>query len=222
MSEEQILSVHGFTKILVPASSYDIFEDARLLIPFTSGSKIGFINRGGDVIVKPKYAMYYGECYEETDLIKVAVDYLYGFSRQNGDVATYSRPLYGLINAKGETIFDTEYFSLGTEKNSIFTVQRMDGQYGVIDIYEKEIVPYGKYAWIDYFDRGLARVKYGNSSSLNYKGDKWGIIDEAGKEVLPVQYDNIWNFYGKKYDTICIEKDGVRSQVPFRELILQI
>lgn len=219
MSKDQILSVHKYTKILVPVSSHDMSGDARLLIPFTSGAKIGFINREGKIIVEPKYAMCYGECYDENDLIKVAVDYLYGFSRKNGDVAVYSRPLYGLINAKGETILDTEYFSLGSENNSIFSAQRMDGKYGVIDIYGTEIVQYGKYAWIDIFDRGLARVKYGNSSSLNYEGDQWGIIDETGKEILPVKYDNIWNFYGKKYDTIVIEKDGVRSYVPFSELI---
>ena len=219
MFEKQVISINKYTKILVPASSYDMLEESRLLIPFTSGANIGFVNRKGEILVKPKYAMYYGECYNESDLIKVAIEHPYGIYRKNGKVAIYPHHLYGVINAKGEIVLDVEYLSLGIANNSIFSVQRMDGKYGVIDRYGTEIVPYGKYSWIDFFDRELARVKYGKCSSLNFKGDKWGIIDKTGREVLAVQYDNIWNFYEKEYDNIVVEKDGVKSRISFSELI---
>lgn len=100
------------------------------------------------------------------------------------------------------------------------------GKYGVTDLEGNIIVPFGKYAWIDGFDHGLARVhSYGITKIKNgechqykvsplkivdgeivanpeYKGEKlqpskWGIINEKGEEVLPMEYDNIWNFMVK-------------------------
>ena len=47
---------------------------------------------------------------------------------------------------------------------------------------------------------------------------KWGIINEKGEEVLPVIYDNIWNFYGKNRYSTKVEKDGYTSEVFFCDL----
>lgn len=44
------LEIHEYTKVLVPANQYDFNNDKRLLIPFTSGEKIGFVNRAGEII----------------------------------------------------------------------------------------------------------------------------------------------------------------------------
>lgn len=60
MEKKTILSVNQYTKVLVPASSYKLEEDPRLLIPFTSGNKIGFVDKNGVIIVEPQYDMYYG------------------------------------------------------------------------------------------------------------------------------------------------------------------
>lgn len=57
MEGKKIHAITKYTKVLVPASSYDMSKDARLLLPITSGAKIGFINRDGDIVVEPKYAM---------------------------------------------------------------------------------------------------------------------------------------------------------------------
>lgn len=37
-------------------------DDNRLLIPFTSGDKIGFVDKEGAIVVKPQFTMYYGDC----------------------------------------------------------------------------------------------------------------------------------------------------------------
>ena len=87
-------------KILIPASSFNPKSDSRLLIPFTSFDKIGFINKQGEVIVKPQYTMYYGDCYFPTDLIKVSINESYGFLKNNSEIDSRIRPLYGLINYK--------------------------------------------------------------------------------------------------------------------------
>lgn len=40
---------------------------------------------------------------------------------------------------------------------------------------------------------------------------KWGIIDNKGEVVLPVEYDEIWNFLGKGRTTTKVIKEGVSS-----------
>lgn len=217
-----MLSVNQYTKVLVPASSYNMQDDNRLLIPFTSGDKIGFANKEGEVVVKPQFTMYYDDCYDESDYIRVAVDDLYGFPRCGGRVATYKRPMYGLINYKGETIFEPSFYCLipaiGNKK--LYTVQNKHFGYAVLNIDGTEVVPFGKYSWIDRFDKGLARVKFGNvTNGQNENGNKWGLIDENGKEVLPLDYDNIWNFYGKQRVTTKVIKGNVAKDVILSELL---
>lgn len=217
-----MLSVNQYTKVLVPASSYNMQDDNRLLIPFTSGDKIGFANKEGEVVVKPQFTMYYDDCYDESDYIRVAVDDLYGFPRCGGRVATYKRPMYGLINYKGETIFEPSFYCLipaiGNKK--LYTVQNKHFGYAVLNIDGTEVVPFGKYSWIDGFDKGLARVKFENvTNGQNENGNKWGLIDENGKEVLPLDYDNIWNFYGKQRVTTKVIKGNVAKDVILSELL---
>ena len=216
------MEIHEHTKVLVSAEQYDFSNDKRLLIPFTSGEHIGFLNHNEEVVVQPKYIMYYGDCYSENDYIKVAVAHNYGFSRTNGNVSAYSKPVYGLINHKGEVILEPENYSLLISKNSrniLLTIQNKNGKYGVINIYGEEIIPFGKYDYIDGFDRGIARVKIGKQSNgKTDNGNLWGVINEDGIEILPLAYKDIWNFYGKEYDTIIVEDSNCRKYIPFKSL----
>ena len=219
MSEKQRLSTNEYTKILMPASSYDMAKDSRLLIPFTSGEKIGFVNREGVVVVKPEYTMYYGEFYNECDLVKVAIDYTYGYIRSGGKVETHQKSLYGLLNINGELVLNAEYSEIvpAIGDSLLFTVRKNNGQYGVLDARGIEIVPFGNYGYIDGFDKGLARVKTKNG--IMGMGYKWGIIDNTGKEVLPAQYDAIWNFYGKNRDTTRVGKGDSWSYINLNSLL---
>lgn len=212
MAELKQLEINKSTKILVPASSYRLENDMRRLIPFTSGEKIGFINKDGEIIVPPIYTMCYGDAYNDEDYIKVAIPYTYGFTRKSGSVATYSNFLYGLLDCNGKVVFEPIYRSMlpsigGNEV--LFTVQREDYQWGVIDTAGKEFVPFGKYNWIDGYDHGYTRVVGYQSSDRTNNTTKWGIINEYGEEVLPVEYDNIWNFYDKSRHSTRVEKNGV-------------
>ena len=93
-------------------------------------------------------------------------------------------------------------------------VENYQYQYGVTDNDGNVIVPFGKYAWISGFDHGLARVKsiFGsvriNLETGAVENAKWGIIDIEGNEVLPLEYDEIWNFLGKGRSSTKIVKDG--------------
>ena len=222
MEKKEMLQVHKYTKILVPASSYNMQDDKRLLIPFTSGDEIGFVDKEGVIVVKPQFTMYYGDCYDESDNIRVAVDYLYGFPRSGGRVATYKRPMYGLINFKGETIFEPSFFSLipaiGNKK--LYTVQDKNLGYAVLNIDGTEVVPYGKYSYIDGFDKGLARVKIGNvTNGQKNNGNKWGLINENDDEVLPIEYDDMWSFYGKNRATVRVVKGDVAQNIVLSEIL---
>lgn len=101
--------------------------------------------------------------------------------------------------------------------STLITVQDTEYRWGVIDPDGNIIVPFGKYAWIDGFQNGLAKViGHNDTTSPNIVAtfdDDWnlvpktnrvaeqGIIDEAGVEVLPLEY-RIWKFYGKDFPTI--------------------
>jgi len=64
--------------------------------------------------------------------------------------------------------------------------------YRIEDAEGNIIIPAGRYALIyGCFCRGYVRVR-------NNAGH-WGIVNEVGKEVVPVKMYNIWNFYKQKY-----------------------
>lgn len=133
---------------------------------------------------------------------------------------------------------------------NVRVVRREDYKWGVIDLEGNEIVPFGKYGWIDGFDNGLCRVRsHGdiihtkNTTEIilffgeitrdkheierivqedlqNHRDTyaKWGIINEKGEEVLPVEYDEIWNFYGKGKMSTKVVKDGEAREIYFHHL----
>ena len=102
---------------------------------------------------------------------------------------------------------------------NVIVAQRSDYKWGVTDLEGNVIVPFGKYDWIDGFDQGLARVKIGKQpNNIADNGNLWGIINENGEEVLPVEYEQIWNFFGKnRYSTKAI-KDGASHDIYFCDL----
>ena len=92
--------------------------------------------------------------------------------------------------------------------------------YAVLNTDGTEVVPYGKYSWIDGFDNGLARVRIGNvTNGQKENGNKWGMINENGKVVLPLEYDDIWAFYGKKRVTTKVVKGDVAQNVVLSEIL---
>ncbi len=222
MEKNEILSINQYTKILVPASSYKLKEDQRLLIPFTSGEKIGFVNQDGIIVVKPHYSMYYGDCYSNEDYIRVAVDVPYGYIRSGGKVACYNRSLYGLIASNGKIIFESSFNSLvpAIGNKELYTAQNEKFQYGVLRVDGSVVVPFGKYNWIDGYDNGLARVKIGTATNgQKENGNKWGLIDENGNEVLPIEYDDIWAFYDKKRTTTKVVKGDIAQDIVLSDIL---
>ena len=125
---------------------------------------------------------------------------------------------------------DKQYRRTKPPINSRITVvQNSDYKWGAIDEQGNVVVPFGKYAWIDGFQNGLAKViGYNDSMSPNIDlRISWGadgsMADDAPvaaqgiDEVLPLEY-NIWKFYGKDYPTIKYFKGEEEHTATFQSL----
>lgn len=177
-------------RYLMPSSLVDITKDYRVLIPFmTTFHKMGMMNHRGEVVIKPEYDKICNDIYKESDVIVVGKLHPYGFIRKSGGVDARVSYRYGVIDTQGNVVLELEYkfifLGLGCDRITVVS----DLGFCVCDTKGNTIVPYGKYKYIDGFDKGLARVKN--------KDKQWGIINVNGEEVLPLVFNNIWNFYNK-------------------------
>ena len=119
--------------------------------------------------------------------------------------------------------------------STLYSVQNKEYQWGVVDDNDNVVVEFGKYAWIDGFQKGLAKVKGHKDNvcgtckeiDLNAPDGKakeiaeQGIINEKGEEVLPLEY-NIWKFYGKDFPTIKAFKGDKEYKFSFEQLNSQL
>ena len=183
--------------IIVPAEQYDFTGDSRILIPFIEFEKIGFMDKVGTVVVKPEYTAYHGEFDTEDSLVIVALNHLHGYERKTSAPAVYCRPKYGLLNSKGELVVEIKYLLMSAPKGGsrLYAVQNMDYQYGAIDEHGNEVIPFGKYSFLDTFYKGHSRVKIYDKEAQK---DRWGIIDEKDQVIEPLIHDRISNFVDKE------------------------
>ncbi|MBD5338369.1 MAG: WG repeat-containing protein [Bacteroides sp.] len=208
-------------RVAVDYHDYDIEKDSRLLIPFSYYQYYGMMDKSGKIVVEPKFNRILDSCREDSDVVRVGVYYTYGFNRANRDPSTYLGTKWGLLNSKGEFILEPEYKQIGVSNdNRILTIQHMDGQYEVMSVDGKVIIPKGKYAWIDSFDSGLSRVYVGDCDKK-----RWGIVDSRGNIILPLKYSDIWNFYMKnRLDTTVevIDKFGCKRVGRFNLITYEV
>ena len=197
------------TKILVDANILSFRKRKILLedlLPIMQHHRIGFIDKNGNVVIQPVYDDFKGK----------------SFSRVHTSICVKKNNKWGIIASDGRTIADFEYDFIfpsiidytNYQKNStrfkqLYTVCK-NNRWGVLKNNGSILVEFGKYDWIDGYDSGLARVK---------KNEKWGIIDYMGQIALPIEHDNIWNFYNHNRANTIIEKDGTQSYVEFKNLL---
>ena len=177
-------------------------NDERYLLPITKDGKIGMINHNAEIVIPTIYDKIPTNCFSETDYICV-----------------WQGKKKGVFNGNGEEILPVIYdhirFGHGSD---VFSVEK-DYKHAVVNAKNEYIVEPGIYDYIDGFEKGYARVKIGKEPS-NFKNNsnQWGLINEKGEVVLPIEYESIWNFYGKDYSTIVLEKDGKKEYIRFDAL----
>ena len=171
--------------------SEELLKNEELyLLPIIKDGKIGMINHNAEIVIDAIYDRISTNCFSEDDYLCV-----------------WQGKKCGIINTKGQEILPIEYdhIAIGQECD-IFTVDK-NYKHAVVNAQNEYIVEPGVYDWIGGFRQGFARVKVnGNSKDIFIGGDKWGIINEKGEVVLPIEYNSIWGFYKKTYPTIVLEK----------------
>ena len=193
MDENTIKNIQQCAKVIAPIESYDLSKDKRLLIPFVYGEELGFFNQDLDVVVSPKYITYHGECYGKED-------YVVTVKRIPCYLGYTNIYFYGIIDYQGKEVLPVEYFRvwLPYKSNTLFTVENDKRKYAVMNSEGKEVIPFGKYTYIDGASYDYFRVKVGGTPDcLEGNGAKWGIINSKGEEVVPIRYDFIQPFYQK-------------------------
>lgn len=187
------------THILVPRLNYDLKQDKRYLVPFLSGTQIGFVNTEGVIVIKSQFSYVLDDFYHEKSLVRVGEVYAKSYSRKTSEPATYLYKRFGLLKSDGNFLIPMEYEGIEMPicSNAI-TLRSMSKGYAVIDFNGNFLIPFGVYNYIDGFDRGFARIKICKTTNGLIDSDsRWGIISDTGKTVLQPIYKSIWNFYNK-------------------------
>jgi len=90
--------------IVVPSSDYNLWEDKRYLIPFTSNGKFGMMTHNCKEVIAPNYDVIQNNCMSLSDLIIVGNHHTYAYNRQYGSPAIYHDMRYGIIDSNGNTV----------------------------------------------------------------------------------------------------------------------
>ncbi len=162
-------------------------SDSLLMICWNG--KYGFIDRGGKLIVPPKYDGVEGS------------DSSYRFSQDEIARRSYSeglRPVklgekWGYIDAYDKFVIVPTFDMAGPFRGGRAQVCKGE-TWGIIDRAGKVVVEL-KYSYIAPFQGGWAPVAVGGKRiEGGFAGSKWGLIDASGKEILPPKYAMVYLF----------------------------
>lgn len=183
-----------------------LYTYGMYLLPIIDNGKIGFINHEAEVVIKPVYDDFKGVFVDEYDYVCIKQKGKWGIVNSQGYLSCdieYDNIIPGIVNYRQNWLY----------RDHLFTVNK-NYQWAVITGHDDKFVGFGTFDWIDGYDHGLARVK---------KGNKWGIIAPSGEIVLPVEYDNIYNFYDKdNRESTRVEKGSESFEIKFSDLYKEI
>ena len=195
------------------------------LIPYRKGDKWGFSTEDKKIVVPPKYDRVWPFREDET-ATKVMLKGKYGMIDRRGKEVV--RPIYDEIKRFSESLllvkFNNKYGLLNANNfrevvkpvydeikwfSESFLMVKLKDKYGLIrrDNFREVVKP--KYSSIekvekfgDYyfsFYAGVGCVEQKSESFFKvYIGNKVGLIDTTGKEVVPVKYEDVKVVLGEK------------------------
>lgn len=175
-----------------------IFSDGLALVK--DNSKWGYIDAQGNKVIDTKF------------------DIASGFTK--GAAVVKLNDKFFLINKKGEPINNTKYEAAGTPDNGTFPVQK-DKLIGLIDSKGNTIIDFkqtyasllymsedrvwaskdGKWGLLDDTGKALTEFIYDganyfkNGYSVVLLNDKYGLINKAGKFIVPAEYKSLGSIY---------------------------
>lgn len=139
-----------------------------------NGDKYGFMNSDGTMLTELKYT----ECREF----------------KNGMAVVSSHSKSGAVNEKGLEVISPQYSSLSDFNSNGYSVACKDGEFGIIDKMGNIIVAFNfnSINQVEDSDKYYIVSQYDKSSSK----DVYGIIDESGTIIVPLQDGKI-EYYGE-------------------------
>ncbi|MFT4666504.1 MAG: hypothetical protein ACI8YQ_003091 [Polaribacter sp.] len=163
----------------------------------------GFINRSGEVVVKPRFNII--DAYSENIASAGFVNYQTAESKsgyidrsgkftipnkfevtspfQEGLACVKQKGKWGFINHKGVFVIPLKFEEANVFSNGMAAVKHK-GFWGIINTKGEFIIP-PKFDYLLGFSEGLCAVMM---------GDKWGFINAQGKIVIPIKYETAASF----------------------------
>jgi KWG Leptospira. len=160
------------------------------LIPYRKGDKWGFSTEDKKIVVPPKY------------------DKVWPFYQDENVTLVILKGKYGMIDRKGNVVVKPVYDEIKWFSESFLMVKLKD-KYGLIrrDNFREVVKPkynnieplakFGSLSFSFYFGVGCVEQKSENFFKV-YIGNKVGLIDTTGKEVVPVKYEDVKGCFRRK------------------------
>ncbi len=198
----------------INSSTYDDLGDfCDGLAGFKDNKKGGYIDTSGNVAIAAIYdevsnftnstaMVKQNNLYFQIDIKGNAINdakYTGVSNPANGSFPVKKENKFGLIDSKGNTIVDFKYNEIGTLCDGmIWARKEKDGKFILLNKSGNEIST-NDYDACGSFENDYAQVT---------KNNKGGIIDKAGKLVLPIEYSNLSKVY--KNTVIVVKPSGAK------------
>lgn len=175
--------VDGTGKFVVPLGVYDSIDKpyGEGLFTVCKDNKWGFIDKTGTVIIPLMY------------------DYSSGFI--DGLAIVILNDYYGVIDKYNQAIIEFKFSHITDLFSGVFSVQQTkEGNYAIMNN-KGELLS-------DFIYQSIHTAYYGNALIVN-SNNRYGVIDNTGKIILPIKYDNISINIEKTIETDKVHFDTV-------------
>ncbi len=211
-------------RLIVSPDRYDMKSDSRLLIPFAALEhntsafidhyikpiKLGFATKDGEIVIPAQYDRIYDDFYSKDDFVRVGK--IFTMNKGTEEKPRLSNYMHvGIIDATGKELVPCEKYRCIelTNHRDRFLAYTERRRCALIDSKGNEILPLGKIQKVYSYAFDFARAMDVDNG--------WCIFDMQGNIIIPGGLFRIWNIY-EDYDTIVVERKGVRYKIPFAVL----
>ena len=198
-------------KKVIPIRCYKVskFSDGLAAIQLTDNNQWGYINTNGKIVISSKY-IEAGDF--SNGIAKVSIDRKYGYIDKTGKelipikydrieffVGSFLKvelnKKFGLIDINGKEIVHVKYDKIDQSYFNGFSnlrIVEIEKKYGLIDVTTgKEFIPA--------IYESIRNVYNGSNEVINgliklQLNNYYGLLDNTGKEITPMKYNEIYNF----------------------------
>ena len=174
-----LIDLSGKNLLQTEYDSIETFSNIEGQLQIEQNGKFGVANIKGTILIKPEYDKIDSDNYYNNDEEYKQAGYIVGKKNEDG----YK---YGYINSKGKLKLKIEYNDISRildvpYKDGIYLIVAKNGQYGVIKD-SKNII-----------ENEYQNIEYDNTNDvfIIQKGKNYGVADNTGKNIIPVQNTSV-------------------------------